>query len=46
MTVKTPASMDMEATMEATFTEGNVVTMVGSLDSIQAKNSQKVYIIL
>ena len=38
---KTPAYMDMEATMEATCTEGNVVAMVGVFALYLSQNITK-----
>ena len=42
---KTPATMDMEATMEATFTVGNAVAMVGVLGQYLTRKNANKYII-
>ena len=43
---KTPVSMDMEATMEATSTEGNAVAMVGVFEQYLSQKSAKKYALL
>ena len=44
MTVNTPASMDKEATMEITCTEGNAVAMVSVFGQHLSKNTNNKYI--
>ena len=45
MTVNTLASMDMEATMEITCTEGNVVAMVSVFGQDLRKNTTNKYML-
>ena len=45
MTVNTPASMDMEATMETTCTEGNAVAMVSVFGQHLSKNTTNNYML-
>ena len=42
---KTPATMDMEATMEATFTVGNAVAMVGIFGQYLTRKNANKYIV-
>ena len=42
---KSPAAMDMEATMEATFTVGNAVAMVGVFGQYLTRKNANKYII-
>ena len=41
----TPAAMDMEATMEITFTVGNAVAMVGVFEQYLSKKNANKHII-
>ena len=45
MAVNTPASMDMEATMEITCTEGNEVAMVSVFGQHLSKNTTNKYML-
>ena len=45
MTVNTPASMDMKATMEITCTEGNEVAMVSVFGQHLSKNTTNKYML-
>ena len=42
---KTPAAMDMEATMETNFTVGNAVAMVGVFGQYLSQKNANKYII-